>query len=40
MAVREEADEHELERIALPDDGSLDLVEDLCGEPVDAPELH
>ena len=40
VAVREEPDEHELERVALPDDSSLDLVEDLLRELVHAFELH
>ena len=40
MAVREKPDEDELEGIALPDDGSFDLVEDVSGELVNALELH
>ena len=40
MAVREEAQEDELERVALADDRPLDLVEHEAGQLVDAVEVH
>ena len=35
MAVREQAEQHELEGVALADDGALDLVQDPSGELAD-----
>ena len=40
VAVGEEPEQNELERLALAHDGLLDLVEHLPGEHVDALELH
>ena len=40
MAVGEQAEQQELERIALPDDRLLDLVDDRARDPADLGELH
>jgi len=40
VAVGEEAEEHELERLALSDDRLLDLVEDAVGELMYLREVH
>ena len=40
VAVGEQRDEHELERVALADDRALDLVEDASGERADLVEAR
>ena len=40
MAVRKEAEQQELERIALPDDRLLDLIDHRARDPADLGEVH
>jgi hypothetical protein len=40
VTVREQPEQDELERVALPDDRSLDLVEDAGGLILDAIQIH